>query len=306
MNHTSNMKQKKEYDFKFSQFEAIFIGIFWMLVFAIPLLMKITNQAADWNLVFKAWIKIFTFFLIFIINIYVFIPVYLKNKKYILYTLWLIVITPTIIFFSLKCTDLCHGTDKISIPPMEIGPGMPPLELSDNMPLPEGFKIPEQDKEPNNRLIFFKQLLIAFLVIGTGTAYKLFFYWKEEEKQNKKLQQQIADENREIDEYIFVKSDLKMMKILISDVLYVESANEYIKINLDNGQVITTFMRLKNMESELPESSFMRVQRSFIINLDKIQSVEKNKIILQQMIPIPIGQKYKEKFQNYLGQNFIK
>lgn len=113
-------------------------------------------------------------------------------------------------------------------------------------------------------------------------------------------------DNSEINEYLFVKSELKMVKILISDILYVESANEYIKIYLDNGEVITTFMRLKNIESKLSENQFMRVQRSFIINLTKIHSVEKNRIVLNHMKSIPIGQQYKEKIQEYLGKNFIK
>jgi DNA-binding LytR/AlgR family response regulator len=65
-------------------------------------------------------------------------------------------------------------------------------------------------------------------------------------------------------------------------------------------------MRLKNIEAKLPADKFMRVQRSFIVNLDKIQTVEKNRIFIEQKKFIPIGEQYKENFQQYLGRNFIK
>ena len=221
-----NMKQKRKYSLKFPQIEVFGIAILWILIFSIPLIMKLSNHAADWDTVIKPWIKISTFFLVFLINIYVFIPHYLKKKKYGMYTLWLIVITPIIIYLSLKCDSLCLTNNKSGMPPMEIGPGMPPMELSENMPIPEGLKLPSLNNPPSKNIIFLQQLLIAFLVIGTGAAYKVILFWKEEERQNKILQQQIADENREIDEYIFVKANLSIVKILISDILYLDSTNK--------------------------------------------------------------------------------
>lgn len=67
-----------------------------------------------------------------------------------------------------------------------------------------------------------------------------------------------------------------------------------------------TFMRLKNMENELPKDKFMRVQRSFIVNLTKIKAVEKNKIHLEHKKIIPVGEQYKDGFQEYLSTNFVK
>lgn len=264
------------------------------------------SNSNDWDVVFKSWNKILSFFLVFIINVYILIPLYLRKKKYDKYFLWLFIIIPLIICFSLKFDNIITINKISGMPPMEIGPGMPPMELSENMPIPEGFKLPVHKEKQSANLLFIQHILIAFFVVGVGTAYKVILFWIEEEKQKKIIQQQIVADNSEINEYLFVKSELKMVKILISDILYVESANEYIKIYLDNGEVITTFMRLKNIESKLSENQFMRVQRSFIINLTKIHSVEKNRIVLNHMKSIPIGQQYKEKIQEYLGKNFIK
>jgi two-component system LytT family response regulator len=60
------------------------------------------------------------------------------------------------------------------------------------------------------------------------------------------------------------------------------------------------------MENELPKGKFLRVQRSFIVNLQKIKAVEKNKIYIEHKKVIPIGEQYKESFQEFLGQSFIK
>ena len=99
---------------------------------------------------------------------------------------------------------------------------------------------------------------------------------------------------------IFVKSDYKMVKIKLNNIHYVESANEYVKIHLDDGSFVTTFMRLKVFEEFLPEAQFMRIHRSFIIPLDKISAVERNRIYLGNKIIIPVGEQYRDNFQHYI------
>lgn len=106
------------------------------------------------------------------------------------------------------------------------------------------------------------------------------------------------------EENIFVKSDYKIIKIKMDDILYIESANEYIKIILENGESIMTFMRLKNMEENLPKDKFMRVHRSFIIQLNKIKAVEKNRVMISAKVHIPIGEQYKDTFQQYIDKTF--
>lgn len=102
------------------------------------------------------------------------------------------------------------------------------------------------------------------------------------------------------EEYLFVKSENKISRIKISDILFVESANEYIKINMSGNEVIQSLTRLKDFELLLPVNSFLRVHRSFIINLSKIKAIEKNGIQLENGLLVPIGELYKASFQEYL------
>ena len=104
---------------------------------------------------------------------------------------------------------------------------------------------------------------------------------------------------------IYLKSDYKVVRVSLADIKYIESANEYIKIHLDSGEMVVTFMRLKALAALLPESDFMQIHRSFIINLNKIQAVDKNRIFLDKKLYIPVGEQYKTAFDEYLRNNFL-
>lgn len=106
------------------------------------------------------------------------------------------------------------------------------------------------------------------------------------------------------DPELFVKSEGKIVKIRIADILYVESANEYIRINLDNKEVVTTLKRLKEFEEELPGERFLRVHRSFIVNTGKIKAVERFRVILNSNVAIPVGELYRETFQHFIDKSF--
>lgn len=101
--------------------------------------------------------------------------------------------------------------------------------------------------------------------------------------------------------YLFVKSEYKLVKIDLSEVLYFEGLKDYVKINLEgHNKPILSLMSLKSLEEGLPPEQFMRVHRSFIVNLEKIESVERSRIIIQQFA-IVIAEQYREKFQQYLS-----
>lgn len=106
------------------------------------------------------------------------------------------------------------------------------------------------------------------------------------------------------DPELLVKSEGKIIKIRIADILFVESANEYIKINLDNKEVVTTLKRLKEFEELLPAEHFLRVHRSFIVHTGKIKAVEKFKVILNNNVPIPVGELYREQYQEFVDKSF--
>jgi len=104
---------------------------------------------------------------------------------------------------------------------------------------------------------------------------------------------------------IFVKSEYKLVRIMLADIKYIESANEYIQIHLINSQPVTTLIRLKSMEEQLPKDKFMRVHRSFIVNLDRVNEIERNRIIFDHKTYIPIGDQYKDNFQAFIDKTFM-
>ena len=105
-------------------------------------------------------------------------------------------------------------------------------------------------------------------------------------------------------EYISVKADYKVSLVKISDIVYLESEGEYVRMHLADGTTITTLFRLKNMETALPSESFMRVHRSYIVNLRTIKAYVKGRIFLNDTEYVPIGENYKEAFQGYIDKNF--
>lgn len=105
-------------------------------------------------------------------------------------------------------------------------------------------------------------------------------------------------------EYISVKADYKVSLVKISDIVYLESEGEYVRMHLADGSTITTLFRLKNMETSLPSECFMRVHRSYIVNLRCIKAYVKGRIFLSDTEYVPIGENYRETFQNYVDRHF--
>lgn len=104
--------------------------------------------------------------------------------------------------------------------------------------------------------------------------------------------------------YISVKADYKVSLIKIDDIIYIESEGEYVRIHLQDGSKITTLYRIKNMEAQLPSDHFMRIHRSYIINLRAIKSYVRGRIYLNDKDFIPIGENYKESFQQYISKTY--
>lgn len=100
---------------------------------------------------------------------------------------------------------------------------------------------------------------------------------------------------------IFVKADSKLVKIKLSSILYIEALADYIIINTENQKYIV-HSTMKGIEKRLPEHSFSRVHRSYLVNTEKIESLEDVSILIQNKI-IPIGASYKENFMKRL--NFL-
>ncbi len=104
---------------------------------------------------------------------------------------------------------------------------------------------------------------------------------------------------------IFVKADYKLVQIEFNSILYIEGLKDYVKFYLEaNEKPILSLMSMKSLEENLPESKFMRVHRSFIVNLDKINTIERNRIVFGKEY-IPISENYKEKFHKFVNEKFL-
>lgn len=104
-------------------------------------------------------------------------------------------------------------------------------------------------------------------------------------------------------DFFFVKSEYRQIKINFSEILYIEGLKDYMKIfTTSQDKAILTLKSLKKLEEELPSDNFMRVHRSYIIALDKIEAIERNHIVIGKE-QIPIASNYKETLQNYINGN---
>lgn len=99
--------------------------------------------------------------------------------------------------------------------------------------------------------------------------------------------------------YIFVKTEYKIQKIDLSDILYMEGLRDYIAIHTTTGKILT-LQSMRSFQEQLPESHFMRVHKSYLVALDKIQFIERNRIVIAGNY-IPIGETYQEQFQQKLN-----
>ena len=117
------------------------------------------------------------------------------------------------------------------------------------------------------------------------------------------LRQNASDSGTE--EYISVKADHKVMLVRTSDIVYVESNGEYVVLVMQDGSRIVTLFRLKNMDTMLPSESFMRVHRSYIVNLKRISGYAKGSVFLDGAAePLPVGENFREAFMEYVERAF--
>jgi len=108
-----------------------------------------------------------------------------------------------------------------------------------------------------------------------------------------------------VDNNLFLKTDYRIVKVSIPDIRYIEAMSEYLKVWMEGeSKPIITLLSMKKMEERLPDY-FMRIHRSYIVNLTKIQEVNKNRVILDADTYLPIGDLYKEAFQTYLNTKFL-
>lgn len=104
---------------------------------------------------------------------------------------------------------------------------------------------------------------------------------------------------------MFLKTEHRIVRININNIRYIEGMSEYLKIYLKDAKPIVVLLSMKKMEERLPSHSFMRIHRSYIINLNEIQEVNKNRVILDTDTFLPIGDLYREQLNQYIESKFL-
>lgn len=177
-----------------------------------------------------------------------------------------------------------------------------------------------------NGMDFVKSLLVPPLVVFT-TAYSEYavegfrvnavdyllkpFGFQEFQRAANRLKERCASPlpqspTSSNEDILFLKSDYRIVKVSIPEIRYIEGMSEYLKVWIEGQpKPVITLLSMKKMEERLPDY-FMRIHRSYIVNLTKIQEVNKNRIIMDANSYLPIGDLYKETFQAYLNNRFFK
>ncbi|RKR84625.1 LytTR family two component transcriptional regulator [Mucilaginibacter gracilis] len=108
-------------------------------------------------------------------------------------------------------------------------------------------------------------------------------------------------------DFFFVKTETRgrMVKVTINDILYIEGAQNYIKIHLISGDIMP-YLTINEIEQYLPMDQFTRVHQSFIINTDRIKAVEQMRVILEDDITLNLGRFYKESFLEKMNELLLK
>ncbi|HBB07555.1 MAG TPA: DNA-binding response regulator [Bacteroides sp.] len=169
---------------------------------------------------------------------------------------------------------------------------------------------------PETRIIFttaFEQYALdSYRVNALDYLLKPISYRDFLEASNKALQwfelKNAADgtvDSAGDDEYIYVKSEYKLIQISLKDILYIEGLKDYVKIYVETeARPIMSLMSLKSLEERLPTSRFLRVHRSYIVQKSKIRLIDRGRIVFGKEY-IPISDSYKQDLQTYLNNKTI-
>jgi len=105
--------------------------------------------------------------------------------------------------------------------------------------------------------------------------------------------------------FLFVKSEYRIRRINYNDILYIEGLKDYVKVYLQtDDKPVLSLNSVKSLEQKLPADRFMRVHRSFIVNLGKVETIERSRIVFGETY-IPVSDQYKAKFQEFVNRNFL-
>ena len=106
------------------------------------------------------------------------------------------------------------------------------------------------------------------------------------------------------DRFMFVKSDYKLIRISLDNILYIEGLKDYVRIYLEDGTKIMSLMNMKKLEDYLPRPEFLRTHRSYIVHMTKAQQIYRFRIVFGEEY-IPISDSYKDDVQQFFDNHTL-
>lgn len=122
---------------------------------------------------------------------------------------------------------------------------------------------------------------------------------KRYELENQAQMASLAD-----DDSIFLKTEHRIVRVSIADIRYVESMSEYLKLYIEGQRPVMMLFSMKRMEERLPPF-FVRIHRSYIVNMKKIVEVSKNRVMMDAETYLPIGDNYKDSLLKYFNEKYL-
>ena len=106
------------------------------------------------------------------------------------------------------------------------------------------------------------------------------------------------------DRFMFIKSEYKLLRVSLDDILYIEGLKDYVRICLKSGERIMSLMSMKKLEDYLPKPEFLRTHRSYIVRMPEVRTIDRFRIVFGDVF-IPISDNYKEEVQQYLDKHTL-
>lgn len=126
---------------------------------------------------------------------------------------------------------------------------------------------------------------------------------------NKAVELFVAENRQKVmaqDRFLYIKSEYKLMQIMLDDIMYVEGVKDYIKIYLTKGRKpIMSLMNMKKIDDYLPRPQFMRVHRSYIVNMRHVGMIDRGRMVVSETF-IPVSDSYKEVVQEYIDSHTLQ
>ena len=124
-------------------------------------------------------------------------------------------------------------------------------------------------------------------------------------KHQYELEKAALKEQSLADNTLFVKADYRTVRVSLNQIAYVESKSEYLQLHLDNGEKLMFLMSIKKLADILPPADFLRIHRSYIVNMNRMQEISKMRIKMKDGLYLPISDMYKDEVQRYIDERTI-